>query len=174
VSTLPPFQAESRSPFICRENLITANGGFARDGPFDYARALVGAEKESFDATIQSYLRGEEDIAAVIADANASTSFAYNGDIMAHVSKGVFGIRAESVHRLCLEHTQMSDVVCSSLLTDADRLRVLKRRTRYVCSSLLTDADRLRVLKRRTRYAATLDPRALVCEAVACVKEVQL
>lgn len=78
--------------------------------PFDFARATVGEQKESFDDAVLSYLRGVTVLSQLLDDTTATTSFAYNADVMAHVSKGILGIRAESVQRLCVEHTQVADI----------------------------------------------------------------
>jgi hypothetical protein len=85
-------------------------GAASASQAFDYGRAVVGAHKGSFDDLTASYLRDEINLDQLIADGTRTTSFAYNADVMAHVSKGIVGIRAESTHRLCIEHCHALDM----------------------------------------------------------------
>jgi hypothetical protein len=75
--------------------------------PHELARAIVGpnpsaTETATFEDAVQDLLFGVTTVDALIAG-EGSTTFAYNGDVMAHVSKGCFGVRAEDTQRLCLE-----------------------------------------------------------------------
>ena len=78
----------------------------------DVARATLGQKinpPTEFESVVRSLLLGNISISDLLSEPG-NTSFAYNGDVMAHVSKGCFGIRAEDTNRFCIENVSLKDI----------------------------------------------------------------
>jgi len=88
----------------------------------EFAQVYVNSEKTgqtTWDVCIQrTLLCTEDDYTYVDLMAECTDlTFVYNVDIMAHVSKGVFGIRSEDTKGLCIENTTIKSLRNTSTTT---------------------------------------------------------
>jgi len=121
----------------------------------DVARATLGQKvdpPEEFESVVRSLLLGDTTVTELLA--TGTTSFGYNGDVMAHVSKGCFGIRVEDTNRVCIENVTLKDI--NNITTPIHPTEIVPNQTATFVSLTRGSPDI------RTTYAfAGCDTRAL-------------
>lgn len=111
----------------------------------DYVQVYVNQERvtsTTWETCIQRYLvcsAADYSIDEFTTECTTH-SFVYNVDVMAHVSKGIFGIRAEDTHGLCIENTTIKSLHNTSTTT-CPRVKLHLPSTANVVSSIKRELD---------------------------------